>query len=163
MGANGCILTLAGEPKSELRFDGVWRYNQFMKRWILSFAGGLAMSGLAIHAHHSLSPVYDDSQQVTIEGLITQFQFVNPHPFVMMDVKDGSGGAQQWRLEMDNLSELTEVGMTSQTLKPGDRIVVTGSPARTKSQSLYIRKLDRPADGFQYEQVGSSPRIRTPR
>ncbi len=62
---------------------------------------------------------------------------------------------------MDNRSELAEIGMTSQTLKPGDRIVVTGNPARTKSQSLYIRKLDRPADGFRYEQVGSSPRIRT--
>ena len=53
--------------------------------------------------------------------------------------------------------------MTSQTLQPGDRIVVTGNPARNKSQSLYIRRLDRPADGFRYEQVGSSPRISTPR
>jgi len=82
---------------------------------------------------------------------------------VTVEVKQDSGGAQQWRLDMDNLRELVQAGMTSQTLKPGDRIVVTGSPARAKSQSLYIRRLDRPADGFQYEQVGNSPRIRTPR
>ena len=134
-----------------------------MKRWILSFAVGIAISVIATHAHHSIASVYDSSQQVTIEGIVTKFQFVNPHPFVTMDVTQGSGSKQQWRLDMDNLSELTEIGMTSQTLKPGDRIVVTGNPARTKSQSLYIRRLDRPADGFGYEQVGSSPRIRTTR
>ena len=61
---------------------------------------------------------------------------------------------------MDNRWELVEVGMTRETLKRGDRIIVTGSPAREQAASLYIRKLDRPADGFQYEQVGSSPRIR---
>jgi hypothetical protein len=80
----------------------------------------------------------------------------------MIDVEDGSGRAQ-WLLEMDNRSELARIGMTSQTLKQGDRIVVTGSPARGGRQSLYIRRLDRAADGFRYEQVGRSPRIRTVR
>ncbi len=134
-----------------------------MKRWILPFAVGIAISAMAAHAHHSISAVYDGSRQVTIEGIVTEFQFVNPHPFVTIDVKLDSGSEQQWRLDMDNRSELAEIGMTSQTLKPGDRIVVTGNPARTKSQSLYIRRLDRPADGLRYEQVGSSPRIHTPR
>ena len=135
-----------------------------MKRWILSFAAGIAIPVLAAHAHHSISAVYDNDKQVTIEGTVAQFHFVNPHPYVTVDVKDAKdGSAQRWRLDMDNLWELAEVGMTNQTLKPGDRVVVTGSPARNQSQSLYIRKLDRPSDGFQYEQVGSSPRIRTQR
>ncbi len=134
-----------------------------MKRWILPFAVGIAISAMAAHAHHSISAVYDSDRQVTIEGIVTEFRFVNPHPFVTIEVKRNRGSKQQWRLDMDNRSELVEVGMTSQTLKPGDQIVVTGNPARTKSQSLYIRKLDRPADGFRYEQVGSSPRIRTTR
>jgi hypothetical protein len=134
-----------------------------MKRWILSFAAGSAISVMSIHAHHSISGVYDSSQQVTIEGVITQFQFVNPHPFVTIEVQQSSGNAQRWRLEMDNRSELVQAGMSGETLKPGDRVVVTGSPARAQSQSLYIRRLDRPVDGFRYEQVGSSPRIRAPR
>jgi hypothetical protein len=61
---------------------------------------------------------------------------------------------------MDNRSELAAVGVTAETLKPGDRVVVTGSLARTQAHRLYIYRLDRPADGFRYEQVGSSPRIR---
>ena len=88
-----------------------------MKRWIPVFTVGIAISVLTAHAHHSISGVYDSSRQVTIEGIIAQFQFVNPHPFVTMDVPHSSGSTQQWRLEMDNRSELARIGMTSETLK----------------------------------------------
>ena len=60
---------------------------------------------------------------------------------------------------MDNRFELAGIGMTGDTLKPGDRVVVTGSLGRTEPRTLYIRRLDRPADGFRYEQVGSRPRV----
>ena len=133
-----------------------------MKR-ILLVAAAIVISVMAAYAHHSIAGVYDTNRQVTIDGIVAQFHFVNPHPFVTVDVKDSNGSALQWRLEMDNLSELSEIGVTSGTLKPGDRVVVSGSPGRTQSQSLYIRKLDRPVDGFRYEQVGSSPRISTRR
>ena len=54
-----------------------------------------------------------------------------------------------------------DAGMTAETLKPGDRVAVSGNPVRSKGgQSLYIRKLERLTDGFVYEQVGRSPQIR---
>lgn len=113
---------------------------------------------LALAMHHSIAGVYDSNRQVTIEGVIAEFHFVNPHPFVVLDANN-----ERWKLEMDNLSELMEVGMTKFTLKPGDRVVVSGKPARsTPPQSLYVMKLDRPADGFRYEQVGTSPRVHFP-
>jgi hypothetical protein len=121
---------------------------------------GMAATTVWVYAHHSLTGIYDSGRQVKIEGLVAQFHFVNPHPFLTVDVKSENGGTQQWRLEMDNRFELTGIGMTAETLKPGDRVIVSGSPGRTESQSLYIRRLDRPADGFRYEQVGSTPRIR---
>jgi hypothetical protein len=130
-----------------------------MKRWILAVAVGIAISVLPTDAHHSISGAYDTRQQVTIEGIVTEFQFIHPHPFVTIDVGQG-GDSAQWRLEMDNRRELVQIGMTSDTLKQGDRIVVTGNPARAGRQSLYVRRLDRPADGFRYEQIGSRPRIR---
>jgi hypothetical protein len=122
----------------------------------------MAIGVLPTHAHHSIASVYDSSRETTIEGVITEFHFVYPHPFVIIDVKQGST-TTPWTLEMDNRSELAQIGMTTATLKPGDRIVVTGNPDRGGQQSLYIRKLDRPADGFGYEQVGNSPRIRRTR
>ena len=113
---------------------------------------------LAFAMHHSIAGVYDSNRQVTIEGVVAEFHFVNPHPFVLVDA-DG----ERWKLELDNLSELVEVWMTKDTLKSGDRVVVSGSPSRSKPpQGLYVRRLDRPTDGFRYEQVGTSPRVRFP-
>ena len=84
-----------------------------MKRQILFAAAGIAVSVMAVQAHHSIAGAYDSNQQVTLEGVIAQFQFVNPHPFLTIDAKDGNGAMQRWRLEMDNRSELLQVGMTS--------------------------------------------------
>ena len=133
-----------------------------MTRWILSSVLGLALCGASVTAHHSISAVYDSNRPVKVEGVVAQFQFTNPHPLLMIDVTDAKGEVRQWRLEMDNRSELAAVGVTAETLKPGDRIVVSGSLARSHANGLYIRRLDRPADGFWYEQVGSSPRVRKP-
>jgi hypothetical protein len=108
-------------------------------------------------AHHSIAGMYDSGRQTTIDGVVTQFQFVSPHPFV--EVKDGRT-SEQWRLEMDNRGELAAIGMTESTLKPGDRVVVRGSPSRREPNRMYIERLDRPADGFGYEQVNNRPRLR---
>lgn len=128
-----------------------------MTRTILSVLGVLAMAGAAAQAHHSIAGVYDSTREATVDGVITQFQFVSPHPFV--DVKDGRT-AQLWRLEMDNRGELASIGFTESTLKAGDRIVVTGSPSRREPNRMYIERLERPADGFGYEQYNSRPRLR---
>lgn len=115
------------------------------------------------NAHHSISAVYDGARQLTIEGEVTSFQFVNPHPFLVVAVGTGEDERESWRLEMDNRFELAAIGVTTDTFKPGDLVVATGSAGRTEPRSLYIRRLDRPADGFRYEQVGSRPRIGTGR
>lgn len=126
---------------------------------MLSCAAAIALTGVAAHAHHSIASIYDSSRPVTVEGIVARFQFVHPHPLLLVDVKDDAGRAQPWRLEMDNLNELAEIGVTAGTLRPGDRVVVSGSLSRKQPQSLYLRRLDRPADGFWYEQIGQSPRI----
>jgi len=133
-----------------------------MKRWGLQCLAGIVLSVAAMHAHHSLSGTYDTTREIMIEGLVAQFQFVNPHPFITISIKTADEGTQQWRLEMDNRSELVQIGIGSGTLKPGDRVIVMGSPGRSQSQILYIRRLDRPADGLRYEQVGSTPSIHFP-
>ena len=121
-----------------------------MRRWILSVVGAVVvLCGLPADAHHSIAGVYDSSKQLTVEGIVTRFQFINPHPFLTMDVTEG-GTVEQWKLEMDNQWELAEVGFDAATLKPGDRIVVTGFPARKQSRSLYVKRLERPSDGFSY-------------
>jgi hypothetical protein len=131
-----------------------------MKYTTLLIAAAIAASTMAAGAHHSISGVYDMDKRLTVEGVVTEFRFINPHPFVLMEVTPAAGAAQSWQLELDNRSELVQIGMNSQTLKQGDRVIVTGSPGRAQAQSLYVSRLDRPADGFRYEQIGSTPRIR---
>src|SRR5437667_9452380 len=115
---------------------------------------GLLSLILALAMHHSIAGVYDSGQEVTIEGVVAEYHFVNPHPFIVVNVN-----SERWTLELDNLSELVEVGMTKDTLKAGDRVVVRGSTARTKPPlGLYVRKWDRAADGFRYEPAGQSQR-----
>ena len=132
-----------------------------MRRTLLALAGGLVLSGALVEAHHSIASVYDGSKSVKLEGTISKFEFVNPHPVLTIDVVSQEGNAEPWRLEMDNRSELAAIGVTTQTFKPGDLVVVAGSPARSQPRGLYLLKLERPADGFGYEQVGGSPRIRS--
>lgn len=117
-----------------------------------------ALSGIAVRAHHSIAAVYDGSRRVTIDVVVEEFHFVSPHPFVLARAGLDRDPQRHWRLELDNRFELAAVGITSDTLRKGDRLVITGAPARDGSSALYVRRLDRPSDGFWYEQVGSSPR-----
>jgi hypothetical protein len=127
---------------------------------VLALTLAAALTPASGSAHHSIAGVYDGSQRVTIEGTVAEFQFVHPHPFVIVDVADGKAPTIRWRLELDNRHELVAEGMNADTLKPGDRVLVTGSPGRTLPHTMYVRRLDRRSDGFRYEQVGSSPRVR---
>jgi len=131
---------------------------------VLGAVGALpTLLGVSVGAHHSIAAVYDSSKKVTLRGVVRAFRFVDPHPWVELDRQDDAGRAQPWRLELDNRFELVQVGMTSDSLKPGDELVVVGSPSRQDQSSLYVRKLDRPADGLSYEQVGASPKFKGPR
>ena len=124
--------------------------------------GSLALAfacGATAEAHHSIAGMYDQGRRVTLDGTIAQFQFVNPHPFVLVEVRDAGGAARSWKAELDNRWELERIGMSASTLRPGDRVLVSGSPGRDDTPLMYVWRLERPADGFLYEQVGTSPRV----
>jgi len=126
-------------------------------RLFIAFAA-LSVLAVTADAHHSIAGMYDQSRRVTLDGVIAQYQFVNPHPFVVVDVTM-NGATQSWKAELDNRWELQNIGMTPTTFNAGDRVVVSGSPGRDRTPLLYVWRLERPADGFLYEQIGTSPRV----
>jgi len=130
-----------------------------MTRRVSLLAFCVVVTGSSLLAHHAISAIYDSSKQVTVEGAVREFQFINPHPFVIISVNEG-GKTLEWRLEMDNRYELINEGVKADTLKPGDRVVASGSLSRTNPQGMYLMRLDRQSDGFRYEQIGASPRVR---
>lgn len=113
-----------------------------------------------VFGHHSLSE-YDAARTLTLNVTVREFHFVNPHPYLVADAKVGSLSSM-WRLELDNRFELVQIGMTANSFTPGEELLVSGRPGRDQKPILYVRELDRPADGFRYEQVASSPRIVRP-
>ena len=120
----------------------------------------MIVAGAVTQAHHSVAGQFDENREATIDGTITEFRFVNPHPFVTAtDIDSG----QSWRFDMDNLSEFSAVGFTASDLKAGDRIVVLGWLARREANRLYTMRLERPADGFGFEQVSNHPQLLQPR
>ncbi len=105
-----------------------------MKRVVGFVIALLAIAGVA-SAHHSISSAYDTNRSVSVEATVTRFRFINPHPFIDVEVKDASGAPQVWQLELDNRGELAGIGVTADTFKAGDRVTVTGSVARTNPRA----------------------------
>jgi hypothetical protein len=91
-------------------------------------------------AHHGAA-AYDMSKSVTVAGTITDFQFVNPHVLIAMDVKDPSGKVEKWQGELTSPNHLARAGWTKSTLKAGDQITLIGGPAKSGSPTMWIRKI----------------------
>jgi hypothetical protein len=127
-----------------------------MRIWFFCLA--IAWASIA-SAHHSFAGVYDSARNVDLEGVVTEFLFIHPHPFLVVRVTPADGATESWRAEMDNRFELADIGVTAQTFKPGDRVRISGSPGRNEPRILYLMKLERESDGLRYEQVGSTPHI----
>ena len=124
-------------------------------------ACGLLLGACTADAHHSISGMYDTRRDVRIEGVVTQFEFINPHAFLTLEIRESDRAAQRWRVELDDRGELSDIGMTAETLQPGDQVTVVGSPARREPNRVYLVRLDRPADGYSFEQVRGRPRLRS--
>jgi hypothetical protein len=112
---------------------------------ILIFSIGIAGS------HHAFSPVYDAKRTIIVEGVVTQFRFVNPHSMMLVDVKDKTGKVVKWNVEFAGRLNLEESGWTADSIKPGERVKVTGNPAWESAQRMAFVKLVR-ADGTELDQ-----------
>jgi len=125
-----------------------------MKRRILALTAAVALVAAAgrVAAHHSFTATYDSSQKVELEGVVKEFVWRNPHSFLRIDVADKDGTVKTWALEWGSISQLSKYEMTRTSLKPGDRIVVGGEPARDQSSPrLLLQTLRRPSDGFSWQ------------
>lgn len=87
---------------------------------------GAVMSSSALRAHHSFSATFQADAKITIEGVVTNFSFKNPHILVYTEVSNDDGTTTEWVSEGSAATLVRRVGWTKDTLKPGDRIRVTG-------------------------------------
>ena len=122
-----------------------------MRRVILFAIVAVVLSGVAAYAHHSYAATYDTSKEVKLEGKLIQFVFRNPHSYVTLQAPDATGTNQRWAVEWAGTSQLSNRGITQETLKVGDAITIVGRPSRvTGEYRLLMVNLTRPSDGFSW-------------
>jgi hypothetical protein len=115
---------------------------------------GLLMIVVPTFAHHGTAGD-DTSKVVTVKGTVTDFQYINPHVQIYVEVKDAQGNVDTWNGEASNALVLHRAGWNSKIIKVGDQITLNGYASKNKATSLRLTSVVLP-DGKQLE---TFPRI----
>ena len=95
---------------------------------------------IAAAAHHGTAN-YDMTKVVTVKGTVSDFQFINPHVEIFIDVKDDKGNLQKWQAETNSPNLLHRAGWTKDSLKRGDVVTITGNRAKDGSNLMRLDKI----------------------
>jgi hypothetical protein len=110
---------------------------------ILAAAAGLLTLVGPIFAHHGTA-AYETTQETTVKGTVTDFEFINPHTLIFLDVKNDKGDVEHWQVDAQSPNQLTRDGWTKNSLKSGDQIAVTGFRAKNHSNILRFLRIVMP-------------------
>ena len=120
-----------------------------MRKVILLIIVAAMFAGSVTYAHHSYGATYDTTKEVKLTGKLLQFTFRNPHAFVTMESPDQNGAKQRWAVEWSGTTQLGAAGVTRESLRVGDEIVILGRPSRVPGEYRALMvTLKRPLDGF---------------
>ena len=126
-----------------------------MKRTLFALAlvaGAMVVSSGRAYAHHSFAATYFEDKTQKIEGNLVQFLYRNPHSFVHVEAPDEKGTMQRWAVEWGAGGQLGRQGVTRETLKPGDHVIIVGNPGRNpEDHRLRMVNITRPfPDGWKW-------------
>ena len=129
-----------------------------MRRSVFAFMAvgfGFLCAVAPAFAHHSFAAEYDSKKPVELKGIVTKLEWINPHAWIHIDVKDESGKVTSWACELGSPNLLMRNGWRRDSLKAGDEVVVNGSAAKDGSHIANARTV-KMADGRRIFNAGSS-------
>jgi uncharacterized protein DUF6152 len=91
---------------------------------------GVLLAAAPLLAHHSFAAEYDAKKPIELKGVITKVDWMNPHVYFYIDVKDDSGKIDNWAFEMGPPRLLERGGWKKTTMKEGDEVIVSGTLAK---------------------------------
>jgi hypothetical protein len=104
------------------------------KKLVLVVAGmGLLAAAVPVWAHHAFAAEFDANKSVKLRGTVTKMEWINPHAWIHIDVKNQDGTTTNWMVEGGTPNTLFRRGITKDSLLPGTEIVVDGYQAKDGS------------------------------
>jgi len=132
------------------------------KLGVLGAAFGLFCLAVPAVAHHGFDTEYDANKKVTLNGVVSKVEWMNPHMRVYVDVTDTSGKVTTWNLEMTSPNTVRRQGWGLKDLVPGDEVTFTGYGGKvveTRGSLFSIKKL---RDGRELFTAGGPDAAKTP-
>lgn len=121
-----------------------------MRALLTCLAGALALAvALPGRTHHSFSAEFDVGRPVEFTGTITRVEWTNPHAWLFLATSDADGNMQNWAVELLGINTLMRRGLTRDSIKPGDRLVIEGFGARDGSNTANASTVSRADTGEQ--------------
>src|SRR5688572_16249799 len=98
--------------------------------WIATAVLSLLVTTAPSSAHHAFTAEFDANMPVKLRGVVTKMEWINPHAWIHMDVKNPDGTVTRWMVEAGAPSALLRRGFTKNSLPPGSEILVEGFQAK---------------------------------